>query len=195
MPSAKQQSYAASSAATPAQSSTPTMKMLCNRPSIGLWRGRQNRAASSHIHSRAGALPARDERMLHLREQDMRSESASRQPAKLPVSSCLQRILEIAQTCSRRINQHSHVAGLVLVLPHHLMGERDVVPGENFAHARVDAAVEHKLIGGARLLEMGEMGTLDALLAHPHIARVEGEVVAGGPGAEHHHAAALDHKA
>ena len=39
------------------------------------------------------------------------------------------------------------------------------------------------------------MRALDALLPHPHIARVEGEVVAAGAGAEHHHAAALDHQA
>jgi hypothetical protein len=47
----------------------------------------------------------------------------------------------------------------------------------------------------AGLIEIGEMAALDALLAHPDVARVEGEVVAGGAGAEHHHAAALHHEA
>jgi amidase len=42
---------------------------------------------------------------------------------------------------------------------------------------------------------MCEVGALHALLAHPHVARVEGDVVAGCAGAEHHHAAALDHQA
>src|SRR5205085_12129758 len=49
-------------------------------------------------------------------------------------------------------------------------------------------------VGGARLLEGREMRALDALLPHPHIARVERDVVAAGAGAEHHHAAALDHE-
>src|SRR6476659_711788 len=39
------------------------------------------------------------------------------------------------------------------------------------------------------------MGALDALLPHPDITRVESDVVAGGPGAEHHHAATLHHQA
>ena len=42
---------------------------------------------------------------------------------------------------------------------------------------------------------MREVRALDALLPHPDIARVEGDVVARGAGAEHHHAAALDHQA
>jgi hypothetical protein len=36
------------------------------------------------------------------------------------------------------------------------MGERDLVPGEDLGHAGVDAAVEHELVGGARLLEMAK---------------------------------------
>src|SRR5882762_4798928 len=39
------------------------------------------------------------------------------------------------------------------------------------------------------------MAALDALLAHPYEARVHREVVAGGAGAEHHHAAALHDEA
>src|SRR5680860_197699 len=42
---------------------------------------------------------------------------------------------------------------------------------------------------------MGEMGALHALLMHPHITGVHGEVVARGAGAEHDHAAALHHEA
>src|SRR5665811_615109 len=40
-----------------------------------------------------------------------------------------------------------------------------------------------------------QVRALDALLPHPDIARIEGEIVAGGAGAEHHHAAALHHQA
>ena len=40
---------------------------------------------------------------------------------------------------------------------------------------------------------MREVRALDALLPHPDVARVEGDIEAGGAGAEHHHAAALDH--
>src|SRR5436190_595647 len=47
----------------------------------------------------------------------------------------------------------------------------------------------------ARLFQVCEVRALNALLAHPHIARIEGEVVTRGAGAEHHHAAALHHEA
>src|SRR6185369_9962123 len=40
-----------------------------------------------------------------------------------------------------------------------------------------------------------EMAALNALLAHPNEARIHGEVVAGGTGAEDDHAAALHHEA
>jgi len=40
---------------------------------------------------------------------------------------------------------------------------------------------EHELVRGARLLQVREVRALDALLAHPHIARIEGEVVAVVP--------------
>jgi hypothetical protein len=46
------------------------------------------------------------------------------QPLILQLSAVgrLQHVLEIAQTGARHVDQHGHVAGLVLVLPHHLMG-------------------------------------------------------------------------
>ena len=62
-------------------------------------------------------------------------------------------------------------------------------------HAGIDAALDHQLVGLARLQQVGEVAALDALLAHPDEAGVHGEVVAGGAGAEHHHAAALHHEA
>ncbi len=43
------------------------------------------------------------------------------------------------------------------------------------------------------LLQIGEVRALDALLMHPEIARVHGEVVARRAGADHDHAAALHH--
>src|ERR1051326_3671814 len=82
----------------------------------------------------------------------------------------------------------------MLVLPHLHVRERNALPREHFAHAGIDAAVEHELIGGARLLQVREVRTLDALLAHPDVARIEGDVVAGCTGAEDHHPAALDHQ-
>src|SRR5215472_18971769 len=39
------------------------------------------------------------------------------------------------------------------------------------------------------------MRALDPFLAHPHIARVKGNVKSRGPRAEHHHAATLDDQA
>src|SRR5437016_12645314 len=100
----------------------------------------------------------------------------------------LHRVLERSAAGARRVHQHRHVAGRMLVLPHDLMRRRDLVPGEDLAQAGIDSTVEHKLICGARLLEMREMRALNALLAHPHIARIEGEIVAARAGAEDHHA-------
>src|SRR3546814_19943904 len=76
-----------------------------------------------------------------------------------------------------------------------LVGARDVAPGEDLRHAGVDAPLDHQVVGLARLQKVGEVAALDALLAHPHEARVEGDVVAGGAGAEHHNAAAIHHEA
>src|SRR5579864_4317114 len=104
-------------------------------------------------------------------------------------------VVEIAQARAWGVDQHRHVAGLVAVGAHQFVGVRNLLPREHVAHAWIDALVEHELVGGAGLLEMGEMRALHALLPHPDIARVEGDVVAGGAGAEHHHAAALDHEA
>src|SRR5262249_61754108 len=42
---------------------------------------------------------------------------------------------------------------------------------------------------------MREVRALHPLLPHPDIARIEGDVVAGGAGAEHDHTAALHHQA
>src|SRR5581483_2354389 len=48
-------------------------------------------------------------------------------------------------------------------------------------------------IGGGSLLQMREVRTLNALLSHPHVTRIEGYVEARGAGAKNDHAAALDH--
>src|SRR5690349_10535461 len=71
---------------------------------------------------------------------------------------------------------------------------RDLLPREHVAHTWIDAPIHDELVGGARLLQVREVRSLNALLPHPHIARVEGNVVARGAGAKHHHAAALDHQ-
>src|SRR5262249_16992113 len=93
------------------------------------------------------------------------------------------------------MDDHRHVSRLVLVLPHHLMRGRDLVPREHFAHAGIDATIEQKLVGGRSLLEMREMRALPPLLSHPDIASVEGDVVAGSAGAEDDHPASLDDQA
>ena len=43
-----------------------------------------------------------------------------------------------------------------------------LLPGEHLAHARVDAPVDHELVRRRRLLQVGEVRALDALLPHPH---------------------------
>src|SRR3954462_12659553 len=104
----------------------------------------------------------------------------------------LERVIERAAARARSIDQHRHVSRRVLILPHHLVRGGDLFPRKHLAHAGVDATVEHELVCGTCLLEMREVRALDALLPHPHIARIEGEVITGGAGAEDHHAAALD---
>src|SRR5690348_8071120 len=54
----------------------------------------------------------------------------------------LRRFLETAHPRPPRLHQHRHVAGLVLVAPHLHMRARDVVPGEHFGHAGIDAALD-----------------------------------------------------
>src|SRR6266404_2982655 len=103
----------------------------------------------------------------------------------------LDHIVQRAQPRAWRVDQHCHVARRMPVGSHQFVRVRDSRPGEYFAHAGIDAAVEHELVGRRGLLEVGEMRALYALLPHPHIARVEGDVVARGAGAEHHHATAL----
>src|ERR1700685_4830256 len=92
----------------------------------------------------------------------------------------LNHVLEIPQTRTWRIDQHRHVAGLVAVGAHQLVGVGDLLPGEHVAHARIDAAVGDEMVGGAGLFQVREMRALNALLPDPDIARVGGDVVAGG---------------
>src|SRR5262245_9120667 len=83
----------------------------------------------------------------------------------------------------------------MLVLPHFHMCERDLVPRKNFAHARVDTLFQHETVCERRLFEMRKMRALNAFLTHPYIARIECEIVTGGPRTEDHHTAALDDEA
>src|SRR5262249_57889743 len=92
------------------------------------------------------------------------------------------------------MHQHRHIARFVAVGAHQLVRIGNLLPWKHVADARIDTPVDDELISGAGLFEMSEMRTLHALLPHPHIARVEGNVVAGRAGAEHDHAAAFDHQ-
>src|SRR6476469_8395934 len=60
-------------------------------------------------------------------------------------------VLEGAQPGARRADEHGHVAGAMLILPHAHMCFRNLLPGEYLAHARIDAALDHQLVGLARL--------------------------------------------
>src|SRR5262245_8031882 len=106
----------------------------------------------------------------------------------------LDRVLQRTQARPPRLHQHGHVAGLVLVLPRLGVAAGDVAPREDLAHAGINTPLHHELVGLARLQEVGEVAALDALLPHPNETRVEADVVAGGAGAEHDHAAALHHE-
>src|SRR5262245_62097931 len=75
----------------------------------------------------------------------------------------LDHIVQRAQPRARRIDQHCHVAGRVAVGSHQFVRLRNSRPRKYLAHAGIDAAVEHELVGRRGLLEMGEMRTLHAL--------------------------------
>src|SRR5262249_59052645 len=59
----------------------------------------------------------------------------------------------------------------------------------------IAAVAEDELVGRRGLVEVGDRRALDAVLPHPDVARVEGDVVARGAGTEHHHAAAFHDQA
>src|ERR1700733_1780745 len=75
----------------------------------------------------------------------------------------LKYVVKVPQARARRIDQHRHIAGLVLVGAHQFMRIGNLAPREHVADARIDAAVDDELIGGARLLQMREMRALNAL--------------------------------
>src|SRR6476619_1693530 len=60
-------------------------------------------------------------------------------------------VLEGAKPGARRADEHGHVAGAMLVLPHAHMRFRNLLPGEHLAHARIDPPLDHQLIGLTRL--------------------------------------------
>src|SRR5262249_6608699 len=59
----------------------------------------------------------------------------------------LDHIIQRAQPRARRVDQHCHVARRVPVGSHQFVRVRNPRPGKYFAHAGVDAAVEHELVG------------------------------------------------
>ena len=72
---------------------------------------------------------------------------------------------------------------------------RQVLPGEGFTQARIKPPFNHQLVCFRRLFQRCEVTALDAFLAHPHIASVEGEIVSGRTSAEDDHSATLGHHA
>ena len=82
----------------------------------------------------------------------------------------LDEILEIAQAGMRGVDEHGHVSGAVLVLPHFHVGVGDLAPREHLAHAGIDAAIEHEPVGGARLFQMGEMRALRDIGSPPLVS-------------------------
>src|SRR3990172_5660616 len=77
-----------------------------------------------------------------------------------------------------------HVAVGVAVLVQELVGEADLVEGEDARQAGVDLAGGDEVVDGLRLLAVGEVGALKALLARPEVAQVDVAVVAAVAGAE-----------
>ena len=95
----------------------------------------------------------------------------------------------------RRLHQNRHIPGFMLISRHALMRFWQLIPFEGLAQARVQPTIDHELVRFRRLFQRREMAAFDTLLAHPYVARIEGEIVAGGACAEDNHAAPLRHHA
>jgi hypothetical protein len=80
------------------------------------------------------------------------------------------------------------------VLVHQLVALARLVEREHPPEARVDLPFDDKLVERVGLVIVGEVGALEALLAHPEVPQVDIRVVAGGAGADDHHAARIAHE-
>src|SRR5206468_12828241 len=60
----------------------------------------------------------------------------------------------------------------VAVLVHELVHVRDLLEGEGLGEARVDLARRDQVVQGLRLLVVGEVRALKALLPHPEVAEI-----------------------
>ncbi len=101
-------------------------------------------------------------------------------------------LLEVPALERRGVHGDRHIAGWVAVVRHQRMGGADLVEAEDPREAAVDLLVHDEVICLVRLVLRREVAALDPFLSHPDVARVEGDVVAGGAGAEDDHPAASD---
>ena len=69
----------------------------------------------------------------------------------------LQHVLKRPEPAALRVHQHGHISRLVLVIEHLLVRVGDLVPGQHFAHRRVDAAVDDELVGLAGVIQVREV--------------------------------------
>lgn len=82
----------------------------------------------------------------------------------------------------------------VFVVVHELVRERQLFPRKGAGETRVDRAVEHHVVDPLRLIIIGEVGSLEALLTHPVIAQVDRGVVPRSASADHDHATGVAHE-
>src|SRR5499433_4360581 len=68
----------------------------------------------------------------------------------------LDHIVQRAQPRARRVDQHCHVARRVPVGSHQFVRVRYPRPGKYLAHAGVDTADAHGMVGRRSLLEVGD---------------------------------------
>src|SRR3954465_15519100 len=80
----------------------------------------------------------------------------------------------------------------VLVLVHELMGVRDLLEPQRLPEYGTDLAGLDQLVRAVALPGVGEVRADDPLLAHPQVADVKVERVAGGRAADHDGAERLD---
>ena len=105
-----------------------------------------------------------------------------------------ERLFNRAQPAARRLHQYGHIARQMLIAAHFHMRFGQVVPVKGFRQARIKLVFTHQPIGRSRLLEIGKVRALKALLMHPHVADIEGQIITGGARADHHHTAFFTHE-
>lgn len=97
--------------------------------------------------------------------------------------------------CCGRIDETGHVSVWMRIVPHQLVGNTDFVEGPSPGETWVNPSFDNELVHSGCLLIVGEVRTLETLLHHPVITKVQSHVVPGRARANDDHSADVANKA